>query len=181
MTCYALHTEFLTGSQLSIRIGNLEALQQSSLQTLPQIRVLQATNANLVDKYNTIKVLTIPAWKRQFVMALGLNESKNAAQMAEQIDDFTNDLLVRGADLLHKNAVSTAKSSQRLPIDVKTLEHVQNMLIKTVNDFSRIQQEGEKDRAVVSKQLESMQERLKLQFTGSGNRAALAAATVEAQ
>lgn len=168
-------------AQLSIRIGNLEALQQSSLQTLPQIRVLQATNANLVDKYNTIKVLTIPAWKRQFVMALGLNESKNAAQMAEQIDDFTNDLLVRGADLLHKNAVSTAKSSQRLPIDVKTLEHVQNMLIKTVNDFSRIQQEGEKDRAVVSKQLESMQERLKLQFTGSGNRAALAAATVEAQ
>ena len=91
------------------------------------------------------------------------------------------DAQLRGADLLHKNAVSTAKSSQRLPIDVKTLEHVQNMLIKTVNDFSRIQQEGEKDRAVVSKQLESMQERLKLQFTGSGNRAALAAATVEAQ
>ena len=152
-------------SNLDLRIGNLEALQQSSLQMLPQIRVIQSTNFVLVDKFNTITTLTIPIWKRQFVLAMGLNESKNAAELTVAIDDFTNSMLTRGADLLHKNAVATAKSNQRLPIDVKTLQYVQDMLVKTANDVSQIQLEGKREREQSSMQIEHMCAQMKKQIS----------------
>lgn len=152
-------------SNLGLRIGNLEALQQSSLQMLPQIRVIQSTNFVLVDKFNTITTLTIPIWKRQFVLAMGLNESKNAAELTVAIDDFTNSMLTRGADLLHKNAVATAKSNQRLPIDVKTLQYVQDMLVKTANDVSQIQLEGKREREQSSMQIEHMCAQMKKQIS----------------
>ena len=151
-----------TASALEIRVANLIALQQSALQTLPQIRAIQSTNAVLVDKFHTIKTVTIPAWKRQFVLALGLNEARNAAEMAKSIDDLTNAMLVKGADLLHKNAVSTAKSNQRLVIDVETLQHTQDMLIKTVSDVTKIQADGVKQRQAAEQQIETMREALRL-------------------
>ena len=151
-----------TMGSLDIRVANLIALQQSALQTLPQIRAIQATNRVLVDKFNTINTVTIPAWKRQFVLALGLNETRNAAELAKAVDDFTNDMLIKGADLLHKNAVATAKSNQRLVIDVSTLQHTQNMLIKTVSDVSRIQADGIKQRQDAEKQIAKMRDNLRI-------------------
>ena len=129
-------------ANLDIRIGNLQALQQSAIQTLPQIRILQNSNQVLVDKFHSIKAVTIPAWKRQFMLALGLNEQKNAVQLANTIDDTTNDLLRRNAELLHHNAVATTKANQRLVIDVDTLQKVQDSLINTVQEVIQIQKDG---------------------------------------
>lgn len=73
------------------------------MQTLPMIRMIQANNQMLVDKFHTIREITVPAWKRQFMLALSLNEQRNAVDLATTIDDTTNDLLRRNAALLHRN------------------------------------------------------------------------------
>src|SRR5690606_25947127 len=129
-------------NNLEKRLHDLHVLQQSALQTLPMIRIIQANNLMLVDKFYAIKNITIPAWKNQITLAISLNEQKNSVQLANTIDDATNELLRRNADLLHQNSVDTAKANQRSVIDIETLEHVQNTLIKTVNDVIQIQQEG---------------------------------------
>ena len=133
-------------SNLDKRVGDLQALQHSALQSLPMIRMIQANNHMLVDKFHTIRELTVPAWKRQFMLALSLNEQQNAVQLADSIDNATNDFLSRNAELLHKNSVETAKANQRLVIDISTLEKVQATLISTVEDVIRIQQEGVRSR-----------------------------------
>lgn len=143
-------------SNLDKRIGDLAALQQAAMQSLPTIRMIQANNQMLVDKFHTIREITVPAWKRQFMLALTLNEQKNAVQLATQIDDTTNDLLKRNADLLHRNSVATAKANQRLVIDVDTLQMVQSTLIKTVEDVIRIQREGANQRKAAEKEIQGM-------------------------
>jgi len=143
-------------ANLDKRIGDLTALQQSAMQSLPTIRMIQANNQMLVDKFHTIREITVPAWKRQFMLALTLNEQRNAVQLANQIDDTTNDLLKRNAALLHKNSVETAKANQRLVIDASTLKSVQDSLIKSVEDVMRIQQEGIAHRKVAEKEIQGM-------------------------
>ncbi len=147
-------------TNLDVRVGNLRAMQQSALQTLPQIRVVQTSNQVLVDKFQTIKQITVPAWKRQFMLSLGLNEQKNAVELAQMIDETTNALLRKNAELLHRNSVETAKSNQRLVIDVDTLQHVQDTLIKTVEDVVKIQREGVSKRAAAEKQIGEMRVQL---------------------
>lgn len=155
-------------ANLDKRIGDLVALQHSALQSLPTIRMIQSNNQMLVDKFHTIREITVPAWKRQFMLALTLNEQKNAVQLANTIDDTTNELLRRNADLLHRNSVDTAKANQRLVIDVETLRDVQNTLIKTVEDVIRIQQDGVVARQKAEKQIEAMRNDLRTRLTHKG-------------
>ena len=155
-------------TNLDIRIGNLQALQQSALQTLPQIRVVQTGNQVLIDKFHTVRQISIPAWKRQFMLALGLNEQRNAVQLADNIDNATNDLLRRNAELLHRNSVEAAKANQRLVIDIDTLQHVQNTLIKTVEDVIKISQDGVQQRKKAELEIEGMRKNLQLRLTRSG-------------
>jgi uncharacterized protein YaaN involved in tellurite resistance len=143
-------------SNLDKRIGDLTALQQSAMQSLPMIRLIQSNNQMLVDKFHTIREITVPAWKRQFMLALTLNEQRNAVQLATQIDDTTNDLLKRNAQLLHQNSVETAKANQRLVIDVDTLQKVQDQLIQTVDDVIKIQKEGIAHRQAAEKEIQGM-------------------------
>lgn len=143
-------------SNLDKRIGDLTALQQSAMQSLPTIRMIQANNQMLVDKFHTIREITVPAWKRQFMLALTLNEQRNAVQLATKIDDTTNDLLKRNAELLHRNSVETAKANQRLVIDVDTLQKVQATLIQTVEDVIKIQREGVAQRKAAEKEIQGM-------------------------
>lgn len=147
-------------SNLDKRVGDLQALQHSALQSLPMIRMIQANNHMLVDKFHTIRELTVPAWKRQFMLALSLNEQQNAVQLADSIDNATNEFLRRNAELLHKNSVETAKANQRLVIDVSTLEKVQATLISTVEDVIRIQQEGVRSRHEAEAKLLTMRTEL---------------------
>ena len=129
-------------NNLEKRVSDLQILQQSAMQTLPMIRIIQSNNLMLVDKFYAIKNITLPAWKNQISLAISLQEQKNSVQLANTIDDATNELLKRNADLLHQNSVDTARANQRSVIDIETLEHVQNTLIKTVNDVIQIQKEG---------------------------------------
>ena len=147
-------------NNLEKRISDLQVLQQSAMQTLPMIRIIQSNNLMLVDKFYAIKNITLPAWKNQISLAISLNEQKNSVQLANTIDDATNELLRRNADLLHQNSVDTAKANQRSVIDIETLEHVQNTLIKTVNDVIQIQKEGVQKRTEATVRLRALQDNL---------------------
>ena len=147
-------------NNLEKRVSDLQILQQSAMQTLPMIRIIQSNNLMLVDKFYAIKNITLPAWKNQISLAISLNEQKNSVQLAQSIDDATNDLLKRNADLLHQNSVDTARANQRSVIDIETLEHVQNTLINTVNDVIQIQKEGVQKREEATTRLRSLQNNL---------------------
>ena len=147
-------------NNLEKRVSDLQVLQQSAMQTLPMIRIIQSNNLMLVDKFYAIKNITLPAWKNQISLAISLSEQKNSVQLANTIDDATNELLRRNADLLHQNSVGTAKANQRSVIDIETLEHVQNTLIKTVNDVIQIQKEGVQKRTEATVRLKALQDNL---------------------
>ena len=147
-------------NNLEKRVSDLQILQQSAMQTLPMIRIIQSNNLMLVDKFYAIKNITLPAWKNQISLAISLQEQKNSVQLANSIDDATNDLLKRNADLLHQNSVDTAKANQRSVIDIETLEHVQNTLIKTVNDVIQIQKEGMQKREEATTRIRALQNNL---------------------
>ena len=147
-------------NNLEKRVSDLQVLQQSAMQTLPMIRIIQSNNMMLVDKFYAIKNITLPAWKNQISLAISLHEQKNSVQLANTIDDATNELLKRNADLLHQNSVDTAKANQRSVIDIETLEHVQNTLIKTVNDVIQIQKEGMQKREEASHRIRTLQSNL---------------------
>ena len=147
-------------NNLEKRVSDLQVLQQSAMQTLPMIRIIQSNNLMLVDKFYAIKNITLPAWKNQISLAISLNEQKNSVQLANSIDDATNDLLKRNADLLHQNSVDTARANQRSVIDIDTLEHVQNTLINTVNDVIQIQKEGMQKRSEATTRLRALQDNL---------------------
>lgn len=148
-------------ASLDKRVGDLQAMQHAAIQALPMIRMLQSNNRMLVDKFHTIRQITVPAWKRQFMLSLTLNEQKNAVQLADTIDDTTNSLLKSNAELLHRNSVATAKANQRLVIDVETLASVQQTLIGTVEEVIRIQRDGAQQRQQAVKQIEVMREGLR--------------------
>jgi uncharacterized protein YaaN involved in tellurite resistance len=139
----------LEGSRqtLSKRIGDLAVLQHSALQTLPMIRMMQANNLVLLEKFQTIQRLTLPAWKRTFVLALALNEHREAVKLAGSIDDATNYFMKRNSEILHENAVGTARANQRLIIDVETLRTVHDNVIKTLVDVRAAHEEGAQKRA----------------------------------
>lgn len=154
-------------TNLDIRIGNLIALQQSDYQTLPQIRIVQTNNQVLVDKFHTIKEITVPAWKRQFALRLGLNEQRNSVELAKSIDDATNEMLRSNGQLLHRNSVEAAAANQRLVIDVATLQNVQDTLIRTVEDVIKINRDGVKQRAEAERQIVDMRNSLKKRLTSA--------------
>ncbi len=154
-------------NNLEKRVSDLHILQQSAMQTLPMIRIIQSNNLMLVDKFYAIKNITLPAWKNQISLAISLAEQKNSVQLANTIDDTTNELLKRNADLLHQNSIDTAKANQRSVIDIETLEHVQNSLINTVNDVIQIQKEGMQKREEATVRLRNLQDNLKQLVVGS--------------
>lgn len=153
---------------LQKRVADLQLLQHSALQQLPMIRMVQANNRMLIEKFYTIKELTIPAWKRQFTLALSLSEQQNAVQLANSIDDATNDFLKANARLLQDNTLSTARANQRLVIDVATLQEVHDTLMNTVQEVARINEEGIRQREAVTSQLQTLRRQLAPQLDEAG-------------
>lgn len=156
-------------SNLDKRVGDFLVLQQSALQSMPAIRLIQENNQILVDKLHTIREITIPAWKRQFLVAISLADQQNAVQLADSIDDTTNALLRHNADQLNRNAIATAKANQRQVIDIKTLEHVQNQLVNTIQETLKIQADGAAKRQQTAQQIQAMQDNLRNRLTGKGD------------
>lgn len=151
-------------SALEKRVADMRVLQHAALQQLPMIRMVQSNNRMLIEKFHTIKELTVPAWKRQFTLALSLNEQKNAVELANSIDDATNEFLRENARLLKTNTLATARANQRLVIDVETLKEVHESLMSTVQDVLRINQEGLQMRGAAQAQLQSMRQALTQQL-----------------
>lgn len=147
------------------RVADLTVLQQNALNTLPAIRLVQSNNATLIDKYNTITTLTIPVWKRSMMLGLSLEEQAQSVELAEKIDDFTNDLLRKQADLLKKNTLATARANQRLVIDVETINHVQSTLISTVSEVTAIQDKASQDREVAINKIMDLRTKLNDRLT----------------
>lgn len=162
-----LQDKIAAGDMLEKRMADMRVLQHSALQTLPMIRLVQTNNSMLIEKFHTVKELTLPAWKRQFMLALSLQEQRSAVQLAGTIDDATNAFLKENAQLLKTNTVATAQSNQRMVIDLSTLQEVQDTLLSTVQEVIKINQDGMKQRAGVADQLSQMREQLRLQLSKS--------------
>lgn len=128
--------------QMQKRADDMRVLQHAAMQTLPMIRMIQSNNLTLVDKFENIRQLTLPAWKRTFMLALTLDEQKGATELATAIDDTTNAMMRRNAELLHQNSVATARSNQRLVVDVETLREVHDKILLTLTDVRREHEEG---------------------------------------
>jgi uncharacterized protein YaaN involved in tellurite resistance len=146
---------------LDKRVADLQVLQHSALQSLPMIRMIQANNRMLSEKLHTIRELTIPSWKRNFLLIIALYEQTQALKLSQNIDNATNRFLTRNAQLLAKNATETAAGNQRLVIDVETLEKVQAMMIDTVQQVIRIQDEGIRARKTAEAKLRNLRDELK--------------------
>jgi uncharacterized protein YaaN involved in tellurite resistance len=146
-----------TRNRLEKRVSDLYLLQQSCLQTLPQIRIIQHNSAALIDKFHAIQAVTLPAWKNQISLTLTLEDQQRSVKLTEAIDDTTNDLLKRNAQLLRQNSVATAKSNQRSVIDVDTLKKVQQELVLTVQETAKITEDGKVARIQQQKELAKLQ------------------------
>lgn len=150
------------------RRDDITVLRHSALQMLPMIRVVQSNNLALMDKFNTIQTLTVPAWKRTFLMWLAMQEQQETVKLANSIDDATNHFLKANADLLHENSVATAKSSQRLVVDIETLKHVHDKIIDTLTDVQAAYEAGAKEREDAVREIARMHEAmLKREKVGS--------------
>jgi uncharacterized protein YaaN involved in tellurite resistance len=127
---------------LDKRVGDLTVMQHAADQSLPMIRLIQANAIQLIEKFNAVRNITIPSWKRQFAIQLSLTEQKSAVELSNAIDDATNEIMRKNADLMRETSVETAKANQRAVIDVATLRHVHEQLIQTVEEVRTIHRDG---------------------------------------
>ena len=143
---------------LEKRVSDLQLMRHAAEQTLPMIRLIQANSMQLIEKFTSVRDITVPAWKRSFAIQLSLDEQKSAVQLATAIDDATNELMRRNADLLRENSVATARANQRGVIDIETLQHVHEQLIQTVEDVRQIHREGAEKRRQAEQDLARMRD-----------------------
>lgn len=143
------------------KIYDLELSRTIAVQTAPQIKMIQNNDRVLVDKIQTAVLNTIPIWKSQFVIALGLNNQQRVLKMQREITDTTNSMLLKNAELLKVNTVETAKESNRGIVDVETLQKVNQSLISTIEETIQIQKEGRQQRAEAEKALGRIEDDLK--------------------
>ena len=143
------------------KLYDLKLTRQISLQMGPQIRLLQNNNALLVERIQSTLVNTLPLWKNQMVLALGLEHSQQAMKAQRAVTDMTNELLKKNAETLKMGTIETAKESERGIVDLETLTATNQSLIDTINEVMRIQQEGRQKRTEAEKTLAQMENNLK--------------------
>lgn len=143
------------------KIHDLELTRMISIQTAPQIRLVQGNDTLMAEKIQSTLVNTIPLWKSQMVLALGIAHSTEAAQAQKQVTDLTNELLRKNAETLHMATVETAKASERGIVDIETLQKTNADLIQTLDDVMRIQKEGREKRQAAELEMRKMEDELK--------------------
>lgn len=148
-------------SRFEKKLYDLELTRTIAMQTAPQIRLIQNNDTVMVEKIQTTIVNTIPLWKSQMVLALGIAHSAEAAQAQRQVTDITNELLRKNAETLHMATVETAKESERGIVDIETLRKTNADLIQTLDDVMRIQMEGRQKRQAAEMEMHRMEEELK--------------------
>ena len=132
-----------------------------SIQMAPQIRLVQGNDTLMTDKIQSTLVNTIPLWKSQMVLALGVAHSQQAAQAQHEVSNMTNELLRKNADTLKMATIETAKESERGIVDIETLKHTNESLISTLDEVLRIQEEGRQKRQEAEAELGRIEGELK--------------------
>ncbi len=143
------------------KIYDLELTRSISLQTAPQIRLIQNNDVLMSEKIQSMLVNTVPLWKSQMVIALGVEHSNKAAQAQKAVTDMTNELLRKNAQNLKTATVETARQMERGIVDVETLEQTNELLLSTIDEVMQIQQEGRQKREEAEQTLLKMENDLK--------------------
>ena len=143
------------------KIHDLELTRMISIQTAPQIRLVQNSDTMMVEKIQTTVVNTIPLWKSQMVLALGVEHASQAAQAQRQVTDMTNNLLRKNAEVLKVASVEAAKESERGIVDLETLQNTNASLISTLDEVMQIQADGRMKRQAAEVELRKMEDELK--------------------
>lgn len=142
------------------KLYDLELSRQVSIQMAPQIRLVQNNDTLMTEKIQSTLVNTIPLWKNQMVLALGVNHSREALEAERAVNNMTNELLRKNAETLHTSAVETAKESERGIVDIETLKHTNEELIATLDEVLRIQKDGHDKRTEAEQELNRIEDEL---------------------
>ena len=143
------------------KLHDLELTRMISMQTAPQIRMVQSSDTMMAEKIQSTIVNTIPLWKSQMVIALGVEHSTEAAKAQRAVSDITNELLKKNAEKLKTATIETAKESERGIVDMETLKATNESLISTLDEVMKIQTEGRAKRVAAENELRSMENQLK--------------------
>ena len=148
-------------SRFEKKVHDLKISKTIAIQTAPQIRIIQNNDKILVDRIQSAIYNTIPLWKNQMVLALGLGRQKEALEMQQAVSNTTNELLKRNAAMLKQNSHDTAVENERSIVDIETVKQVNEDLISTIEDTMRIQQEGRQKRQAAEAELVQIEDRLR--------------------
>ena len=143
------------------KLYDLELTRNISIQMAPQIRLIQSSNQIMAEKIQTSLVNTIPLWKSQMVLAMGLAHTEDAMKAQRAVTDLTNDLLVKNAEKLHMATVESAKEAERGIVDIETLTKTNKMLIDTMDEVLSIQQQGREKRRAAEEELANIEGELR--------------------
>ncbi len=155
-----------TVNRFEKKLHDMKLSRTIAIQTAPQIKMIQNNDKMLVDKIQTAVLNTIPVWKSQIVIALGLYRQQKTLQMQREITDTTNQLLEKNAELLKTNTLETAKESERGIADIATLKKVNDDMIRTIEETLRIQREGSVKRHEAEKELARLEADMKRALAG---------------
>ncbi|MBQ4045843.1 MAG: toxic anion resistance protein, partial [Lachnospiraceae bacterium] len=147
--------------RLEKKIYDLELTRTISMQMGPQIRLIQNSDTQMVEKIQSTIVNTIPLWKSQMVLALGMEHANQAAKAQEAVTNLTNSLLKKNAEQLHMASVESAKQAERGIVDIETLTQTNQQLISTLDEVMRIQNEGHEKRVAAEGELANIERELK--------------------
>lgn len=142
------------------KLYDLELTRQVSIQMAPQIRMVQNNDTVMTEKIQSTLVNTIPLWKNQIVLSLGIQHSKEAMEAQREVSNMTNELLKKNAETLHQATVDTAKESERGIVDIETLQHTNKELISTLDEILTIQKEGREKRQAAEQELNKIENEL---------------------
>ncbi len=157
-------------SRFEKKIHDLELTRTISLQMGPQIRMIQSNDIQMSEKIQSTIVNTIPLWKSQMVLALGITHSKDAAAAHREVTDMTNKLLTKNAETLKMATIETAKETERGIVDIETLKTTNASLISTLDEVLKIQEQGRQGRKQAEAELEKIENDLKNKLMGLANK-----------
>ena len=148
-------------SRFEKKLHDLELTRMISIQMGPQTRLIQNNDALMLEKIQSSLVNTIPLWKSQMVLSLGLEHSRQATAAQSAVTNMTNELLQKNADMLKMGTIETAKEAERSVVDIQTLQHTNQQLISTLDEVMKIQQEGAQKRREAELELGRIEGELK--------------------
>ncbi|MPM31108.1 TelA-like protein [bioreactor metagenome] len=148
-------------SRFEKKLHDLELTRMISIQMGPQTRLIQNNDALMIEKIQSSLVNTIPLWKSQMVLALGMEHSRQATAAQSAVTNMTNELLKKNADMLKMGTIDTAREAERSVVDIQTLQHTNSQLISTLDEVMRIQQEGAQKRREAELELGRIEGELK--------------------